>query len=101
MVQDPADYRHSSFGCNGLGRPDRLITQHGTYLALGSNAATRCAAYRSVLQASGDPAEIQEIRHATASCRLYGNDHFRDDVALRLARSVRPGKPGRPRKIAV
>jgi len=101
MVRDPAHYRHSSFGCNGLGQTDTLISPHSTYLALGSDPAKRRAAYRAAFPADGEIAGIQEIRRATASCRLYGSETFRDDITLRLGRSVRPGKPGRPRQTAV
>ena len=101
IAQAPADYQHSSFDCNGLGGFDALIMPHSTYLALGSDAAARCAAYRNAFPLHEDTMSINEIRHATASCRLYGSDRFRDDIALRLARPVRPGKPGRPRKTPV
>jgi hypothetical protein len=30
-----------------------------------------------------------------------GDDRFKDRIEALLARTVRPGKPGRPRKIAV
>jgi putative transposase len=101
MVQDPAEYRYSSFGYNGLGHADPLVTPHSTYLALGSNAAARRANYCSAFRARDDEVQVREIRKATAGCQLYGSECFRDDVARRLGRSVRPGKPGRPRKIAV
>lgn len=98
MVRDPAHYRHSSYGCNALGRPDPLVTPHRTYLALGSDAVRRCAAYRSAFVGSGNVPELQEIRQATASCLVYGSNGFRNDVARRLGRSIGTGKRGRRRK---
>jgi putative transposase len=101
IVQSPAAYRHSSFSHNALGRADPLVTPHATYLALGTDAAARRASYRSAFRGGVDTAQTSEIRRATAGCRPYGTEQFMDDIARRLGRDVRPGRPGRRKRIAV
>jgi putative transposase len=94
----PGDYQYSSFACNGLGRPDPLVTPHSTYLALGSDPHARRANYRAAFPAQPDTAQARAIRQATAGGQLYGSEPFRESMALRLGRTMRPGKAGRPRK---
>jgi putative transposase len=101
IVRGPAAYRHSSFRCNALGDFDPLVTPHETYLALGADPTARCANYRSAFHSDAATVQTSEIRSATAGCRLYGTDQFMDDVASRLGRDVRRGKPGRPKRNAV
>jgi putative transposase len=99
MVRDPARYRHSSYCHNALGRPDPLVTPHSTYLALGSEPAGRCAAYRSACARPDDPADLQGIRQATTRCLVYGSDGFRKDIGRRLGRYIGTGERGRRRRM--
>ncbi len=101
MVHDPGHYEHSSYPHNALGLADQLITPHAAYAALGPDPAARCARYRIMVQSEIEPEAIETIRRATESCRVLGNDRFRDEVEAILRRSVRPAVPGRRRKIAV
>jgi len=98
MTQDPARYRHSSYGCNALGRADALVTPHNTYLSLAPGAAERCASYRAMFTSGGPEGELEEIRLATASCRLFGSDSFKEMVSQQIGRPVRQGRAGRPRR---
>ncbi len=41
MVADPADYRWSSYRHHALGQPDRILSPHLVYLALGSDPQGR------------------------------------------------------------
>jgi len=52
MASAPEDFRWSSYRANALGEPDRLLTPHPAYLALGSAAAARRAAYSAASAAS-------------------------------------------------
>jgi putative transposase len=101
MVREPARYRHSSYGHNALGNPDVLVTPHSTYLALGADAARRCAAYRSAFVGPGNVTELQEIRRATGSCLVYGSNGFRNEIGERLGHPIGTGQRGRRRKKAV
>jgi putative transposase len=44
IVQDPGEYRWSSYRNNGLGQADPRITAHPVYLALDRDVAERQAA---------------------------------------------------------
>ncbi len=101
MVRHPAHYGHSSYRHNALGETDSLITPHAAHTALGPDPATRFARYRRLAESGIRPEAIDAIRRTTESCRVFGNDRFRDEIEAMLQRSVRPGDPGRPRKIAV
>jgi putative transposase len=101
IVASPADYRHSSFRGNALGQADPLVTPHATYLALGADAAARCANYRSAFRQGVDTGQASDIRRATARCRPYGDEQFMDHVSRHVGREVRAGKPGRPKRITV
>jgi putative transposase len=48
LVSEPAAYAWSSFGFNGHGARDAVLTPHPVYLALGATNAERQQAYRSV-----------------------------------------------------
>ena len=62
MVSKPAEYRWSSYHCNALNEPDRLIQPHPQYLALGRSDTERHEVYRSLFahelsdeRIAGDP----------------------------------------------
>ena len=98
MVEQPGDYRWSSFRHNGLGRPDAIIRQHGIYTALGADPAERQNAYRDLFRAQMDDAVLSEIREASQAGTLLSGERFRKEIEMaqkiRLTRSPR----GRPRK---
>lgn len=98
MVEHPADYRWSSFNANALGRPDRLVSPHATYLALADTDPVRRAAYREIFQSALEAIELEQIRSACNAGYALGNERFRKEVALALGRRAGPGKPGRPTK---
>lgn len=101
MATDPGRYEHSSYRHNALGLPDPLVTPHPAYDALGGDVSERRLAYRRIVESSLGIASEDRIRQLTASCQVLGNDRFKDQIEAILARRVRPGTPGRPRKIAV
>jgi putative transposase len=76
MVNDPADYRWSSYRANGLGEPNPRLTPHALYDALGQREAERQAAYRSLFRAHLDTAAIDDIRLALNQCQPLGNERF-------------------------
>ena len=49
LVKSAADYRWSSYGANGLGREDALVTPHPCYYALGRTPQARRTAYRATI----------------------------------------------------
>lgn len=97
MVEHPADYRWSSYRANGQGEPNPLVLPHEAYQSLGSDPATRQAAYRELFRHQLDPGMIDRIRQATNGNYALGSQLFGEQVAAALKRRALPGKAGRPK----
>ena len=50
MVDDPANYRWSSYRANGLGQANPLLKPHALYSGLAANNQDRQAAYRALFK---------------------------------------------------
>jgi putative transposase len=98
MVQDPVEYPWSNSRWHALGQPDPIITDHALYLALGSRPQERRTVYRALCQEHLHASLLQEIRATVHQGRVLGTERFKDAIETVLARRVRPGKAGRPRK---
>jgi putative transposase len=98
MIADPGDYPWSSFACNALGQDDRLIRPHPAYVALDADPVARRAAYRGVVLADTDPAELDAIRLYLQRQHALGSERFRAAIETQLSRRVGPARIGRPRK---
>lgn len=98
MVQGPGEYPYSSYASNAMGRDDPLLTPHPTYRALHGDDEKRLLAYRALFQDELSEVVLERIREATEACLVLGNERFKDQIEKMLNRSVRHGKPGRPRK---
>ena len=98
MVEQPGDYRWSSFRHNGLGKPNPILREHGIYTALGADPEARRQAYRDLFRAQMDDEVLNEIREASQAGSLLSGERFRKDIEraqnVRLTRLPR----GRPRK---
>ena len=89
MIASPAMYRWSSYARNALGAPQRLVTPHPEYTALGSSDSQRCAAYRELFQAALDAAiwplfaltSSKSVRWAARAFRRKSKPHSRDPCA--------------------
>jgi putative transposase len=101
MAEDASGYRWSSYGAHAFGQADELIRDHPCYRALGSTDENRQAAYRALFQNQVDDASLKAIREAANSGTALGSERFKDEIEATLARSVRPGTPGRPRKMGI
>src|ERR1700740_2044040 len=80
------------------GQPDPVITDHALYLALGCTPQERHTAYRALCQEHLHQSLLQEIQGTGHQSRVLGTESFQDTIEAALARRVRPGKAGRPRK---
>ena len=98
MVQDPGHYPWSSYGWHACGQFDPVITDHALSLALGRTLQERQTAYRALCQEPLRQSLLQEIRTTGHQSRVLGTEAFKDTIEAALARRVRPGKAGRPRK---
>lgn len=98
MVEQPGDYRWSSFRRNGLGQTNPIVREHDTYAALGINPEERQRAYRALFHAQMDDLVLNEIREASRTGMLLCGERFRKEIeqaqGIRLTHRPR----GRPRR---
>ena len=97
MVESPEQYPWSSHRCNALGDPDRLVTPHGEYRALGESPQARRAAYRALFGTFLDAKWVDEVRACLQTGTPLGNDRFREQIEQALDRKVGNARRGRPR----
>jgi putative transposase len=74
MVADPAAYPWSSYRSNALGNEDGVISPHPVYLALGADAASRQAAYRTLFGAGAR--RRRAVGHPRPRAAAEGTGHF-------------------------
>ena len=98
MVLHAGDYRWSSHLANAGAVRDAWLAPHAEYLALGQDAAARCATYRALVECGLGAAQLAEIRGATNSGGALGDAAFRSLAARALGRRLTPGRAGRPHK---
>jgi len=96
MAAHPADYRWSSFRANARGLSDSLVTPHPQYMALGTDAPARRAAYLELFHGARDATELEEIRRAVNAGYALGSERFRKQVEAVTGRRAGRGEPGRP-----
>jgi putative transposase len=97
-VQDPSEYRWSSYGSNAEGEKSNLIKPHPLYKELGQSKKERQEAYQELFRHELDTVEIDKIRKATNGGFALGDNRFHAEISTRLGRRVTPGKAGRPKK---
>lgn len=98
MVNDPAQYRWSSYRHNGLGQPNQYLTPHSVYLALGQDIESRQAAYRSLFRHQLDEEAISDIRLALNQNQPLGNSRFYEQIEAMTGMRREPKPRGRPKK---
>lgn len=96
MVDDPSEYIWSSYRCNGLGKASALQTAHPLYLALGADQTDREQAYRSLFTGYVELPLLTDIRDATNTGLVLGNDRFVKELELLHGVRLRPQSRGRP-----
>lgn len=96
MVDDPADYRWSSYRSNALGQSQPIVTPHSIYLALASNAKERQATYRALFRAHLDQAALDDIRLSLNQSQPLGDCRFPDTMTRMLGERWQPKPRGRP-----
>ncbi len=88
MVEQPGEYRWSSYRRNALGQLDSVIDVHALYAALGHDPAACQSAYRSLFLGHTDSDDLLAIRGGTEAGTVIGNDRFRSEVESMLQRRV-------------
>ena len=98
MVKGAGEYRWSSFGCHGAGRPDPLLTPVAPYEALGARPAVRQRRWVAYVHQTPDEVELAAIRRSNETGLPYGEQAWVERLCgqLKLDLTIRPR--GRPRK---
>ena len=98
MVADPADYRWSSYGTNGLGHHDALVSPHPLYQQIAINTPERLSLYREMVSSGISEDDSAAIRQYAQRQRALGSNKFQAQVEQQLQRRAGLGQPGRPAK---
>jgi putative transposase len=98
MVSHPSYYPWSSYHCNALGQPNKMVTPHIEYLRLDKTDEARRSAYRQLFKHRIAEDCLEEIREATNKAWVLGNDRFKRRIQKQLERRVEPNAKGGDRK---
>ncbi|ESQ74415.1 transposase [Asticcacaulis sp. AC402] len=98
MVAQATDYPWSSFGANGHGFANSLITPHQVYSELGATQDARQARYRALFDEGLAEEIITLLRDSAQRGWVAGSDRFRRQIEAALGRRVERPVRGRPRK---
>lgn len=98
MVEQPAEYRWSSYRANAQGEANALLSAHPIYRVQGLDKESRMAAYRELFRFELELGLVDEIRQATNGNFVLGNSRFVAEIEQVLGRRVVRGKAGRPFK---
>jgi putative transposase len=98
MVEEPSEYRWSSYTCNALGVKTNLQTPHSLYLALGKTKNERLKNYRELFKAHIDTELLKEIRESVNKGLALGNERFTTEIEALTGQRITPKKAGRPKK---
>ena len=74
MVAQPGDYPWSSYRYHTVGEPDRLISPHPPYRALGQTESERQERYRVLVAEKLEEGCLMAIREATNKGWVLGSD---------------------------
>ena len=96
MVNQPQDYRWSSYHTNAQGKASNLITPHDEYQRIAADEKARLAAYRELFKAHLDEAVVGKIRSATNGNFALGSERFQREIEAALGRRASRGQAGRP-----
>jgi putative transposase len=100
LIDDAMQFQWSSAAAHGGYRTNPLLTPHATYIALGTHATERAAAYRTLLRETVSDDELHAIRAYLQQQRALGRDSFRVMVETKAKRfaGIRPAhRPPRPK----
>ena len=98
IVDDPADYRWSSYPCHGLGQVDPVLSTFPEWDELGRTEAERRRRWRARVRARQSEAELMSVRSSLRSGRPLGDSEWTEQMAQRLKIDLVPHPRGRPRK---
>ena len=100
MVKAAGDYRWSSFGYHGLGKPDELLGVLPAWERLGRSDAVRQTAWHKWVHTPLTEKELAAVRRSVVSGRPFGAAKWVERTAVALGLSLTQRPRGRPRKDA-
>lgn len=98
MVQNPGDYRWSSYHYNALGKSDLLITPHKEYNLLGQTNSKRQQAYLALCQSLLSANDLNNIRQQTNKGWILGSELFKQQLKEKINRPLEARMKGGDRK---
>lgn len=98
LVSRPSQYPWSSFNDHTNGSKHYILEDHQAYGALAKTAPERKANYIQYVQSEKKIAHTDAIRKAIRYGQVIGSEHFKQTLEKKLARSLSPGRRGRPKK---
>jgi putative transposase len=98
MVNDPGQYRWSSYRHNGLGQDEQRLTHHALYESLGQDQASRLSAYRELFRSELDEEAIANIRSALLQGQPLGSEKFKEVISSATGVRRTRLQRGRPAK---
>lgn len=98
MVDEPSEYRWSSYCTNALGKASKLCTPHEMYLDLGITVEDRLEAYRGLFRHHLDSNMVKRLRDVTHKGLVFGRDDFVRKIEALLDMRLVSRKAGRPNK---
>ncbi|MGH8476967.1 MAG: transposase [Methylococcales bacterium] len=98
LVENPADYRWSSYRRNALGETNARIIPHRLYKRLGADLQSRLEAYRNLFREPLDAKLVDQIRKYTNGGFVVGSERFQEDIAKITGMRTWRLRPGRPTK---
>jgi putative transposase len=96
LVREAAAYPWSSHAHYAGLRPDRLITPHALFWALGNTPFSREAAYAGLVAGGITPAQQEALTRSALSGWALGDENFVADLQKRTERRVAKTLAGRP-----
>lgn len=93
------DYMWSSARSNALGQQDDIVVNHEAYMALGRSREERLRSYRALLSMQPSAEQLSEIRRSISGSNALASNESIAELEASLARTLRQGKRGRPRKL--
>jgi putative transposase len=97
IVMHPRDYPWSSHRANAVDDDDPLVTAHPEYAGMGSDLASRRAAYRALFEGTLDAELDDRIRDATKGGFALASQRFKSGVVPPPGRRLDRRRRGRPR----
>ena len=98
MVEQPIEYRWSSYAVNCGFKPRKNLVMHEVYSRLGITDEARYFAYRELFRVDLGEMLVHDIQRASSFSMPLGNDVFQQQISAALGLKLGHQKLGRPLK---